>query len=812
MPSSPRSSGEANSSAPLSASVSNTSSTSSRSSKGSKLKKAASSSAGLSSPRSKSSGDKKHSASTTDTSSTATAILEDGAAAVASTSDSNASPSVSFTNIEDLIEEARVEKRSQLRLRGALLPTSPVPKSLLQLRALHRLYLSGNGLTSLPSNFFTSLKRLRVLDLQQNKLTSLPEDISSMDKLKVLLLNQNRLSTLPDGVGMLRSIVQFELSENRLESLNPRLFELCTLRQLVLSGNHLTALPPDGWQALVCLEQLDLRNNYLSEDVVFPEELQLLQQTSEDLMILDQPQHEAKAPSEPDMRRLNFSKESGQTQSAPSLKPSLGDSGKGKMAREKSCLDLNTFIKSGGQDFKGSKEEDVEEITWLLERVLREKLANAPKSAEGDSHRDVDLDESSNIALLENDNYDDYRQFFFRNSHSNFFGSTDEENPIVVSILREPDSETGEHRALLRTQEKDVRLFFPAVGKNKGNKKGKMVPRSAQLIKALQSVYPLENEPREIVGCMEQYLDLEEQLHLNCHKFGVVHCVASPDGCAATENSLYTSEPTPAYERFLELIGDRIELKDWPHYTAGLDTRHDGTGTHSLYTTLEGLEIMFHVSSLLPNDPKDEQRIERKRHIGNDICMIVFVEEDAVFDPAVIQSNFVHVVAAVKVLNGGSKKKSSVRYEVSIYVKGSVIPVRPWLQSAPFHHDRFFANALLIKLVNMERSTLQSPVFAGPVRRTRRLLLAQFESKLKLKSRTFVQGMKARTGGIKTLSSPRLRISFQRKSSSPNTDRTQSSTSPSRQRSNTVLAKPSSSGDDEPSLRDSRGRTSSVSS
>lgn len=33
---------------------------------------------------------------------------------------------------------------------------------------------------------------------------------------------------------------------------------------------------------------------------------------------------------------------------------------------------------------------------------------------------------------------------------------------------------------------------------------------------------------------------------------------------------------------------------------------------------------MFHVSTKLPFQPDDEQKVERKRHLGNDICVIVF--------------------------------------------------------------------------------------------------------------------------------------------------------------------------------------------
>jgi Rap/ran-GAP protein len=48
-----------------------------------------------------------------------------------------------------------------------------------------------------------------------------------------------------------------------------------------------------------------------------------------------------------------------------------------------------------------------------------------------------------------------------------------------------------------------------------------------------------------------------------------------------------------------------------------LDTRETATtGTHSVYTEWSGFEVMFHVSTLLPYNPRDTQQIERKRHLG----------------------------------------------------------------------------------------------------------------------------------------------------------------------------------------------------
>jgi RAP1 GTPase activating protein 1 len=62
------------------------------------------------------------------------------------------------------------------------------------------------------------------------------------------------------------------------------------------------------------------------------------------------------------------------------------------------------------------------------------------------------------------------------------------------------------------------------------------------------------------------------------------------------------------------------------------------TGEHSIYTKWQGYEIMFHVSVLLPFKKTDVQQLERKRHIGNDIVVIIFQESDMPFDISTITS------------------------------------------------------------------------------------------------------------------------------------------------------------------------------
>lgn len=64
------------------------------------------------------------------------------------------------------------------------------PNEILKFTDLKRLYLQGNQLTSLPKEI-SQLKNLEVLHLHSNQLTSLPKEISQLKNLKVLTLWDN---------------------------------------------------------------------------------------------------------------------------------------------------------------------------------------------------------------------------------------------------------------------------------------------------------------------------------------------------------------------------------------------------------------------------------------------------------------------------------------------------------------------------------------------------------------------------------------------------------------------------------------------
>jgi hypothetical protein len=188
---------------------------------------------------------------------------------------------------------------------------------------------------------------------------------------------------------------------------------------------------------------------------------------------------------------------------------------------------------------------------------------------------------------------------------------------------------------------------------------------------------------------------------------------------------------SPKFEQFLSLLGDKIRLKGWDKYRGGLDIKGDMTGKYSMYTIYEGHEIMFHVSTLLPYSRDNRQQVERKRHIGNDIVNIVFVDVDdptqsetahSLFNPTCIKSQFTHVFAVVSV-------DRENQYRLSVFSDEAVPLFGPSLPCPPVFRDaQLFREFLLVKLINGEKATFETPTFARKRERTLDMLIKDLYS------------------------------------------------------------------------------------
>ncbi|XP_041035832.1 signal-induced proliferation-associated protein 1 isoform X2 [Carcharodon carcharias] len=318
-----------------------------------------------------------------------------------------------------------------------------------------------------------------------------------------------------------------------------------------------------------------------------------------------------------------------------------------------------------------------------------------------------------------------YRKYFSSKEHQNFFGMDESLGPVAVSLRREDkDKDAGSssqynYRIIVRTTElRTLRASileesFPSSIRH-GTQRG--IPPK----KLLEYVVPGLN-----VQCLrlasnspkvpEMLLKLDEQGLTFQRKVGIMYCKAGQ----STEEEMYNNETAgPAFDEFLDLLGQRVKLKGFEKYRAQLDNKTDSTGTHSLYTTYQEYEIMFHVSTMLPYTANNSQQLLRKRHIGNDIVTIVFQEPTAdPFTPKTIRSHFQHVFLVVQVHNPCTE---NVSYSVAVTRSKDVPEFGPFFQKGvTFPKSANFRDFLLAKVVNAENAAEKSEKFHAMATRTR---------------------------------------------------------------------------------------------
>lgn len=288
-----------------------------------------------------------------------------------------------------------------------------------------------------------------------------------------------------------------------------------------------------------------------------------------------------------------------------------------------------------------------------------------------------------------------------------------QDEPLVISVVT--TVERAKFRGIIRTKTGDHRFHIPAALVKKKKLKSKKV---IKLLKASMPVLKLWHvtDPK-LSKELLHHEDLKKR-EVRCYKIGVLY---AKEGQKSEEEILGNQESSEAFDRFLELLGDKVTLEGWKGYRGDLDVNQNKNGEYSVYTKLHNeIEVMFHVSTYLPYDAYDPQQIPRKKYIGNDLVTIVFLEGDS-FHPPCVSGDFLHVFGVVqpcKTEDGEDGYKLAVCSRKGVPQFGPPIPNPP-----TFKHNEYFRDFLLTKLMNGERAALHSPFIATKMKKSRQMQL-----------------------------------------------------------------------------------------
>ena len=140
-----------------------------------------------------------------------------------------------------------------------------IPQELpLQLPHLVHLNLNFNRITSLPESF-GMLIHLEVLELSHNVLSKLPSSFSLLKSLRKLDLSNNELRTLRDSIGKLQKLKKLNVNNNLLEQIPLSLCLIDSLEVVVCLNNHLITPPQE-----VCNEGLAGIRQYFKKENRLP--------------------------------------------------------------------------------------------------------------------------------------------------------------------------------------------------------------------------------------------------------------------------------------------------------------------------------------------------------------------------------------------------------------------------------------------------------------------------------------------------------------------------------------------------------------
>ncbi|RCI00446.1 cysteinyl-tRNA synthetase, partial [Rhizopus stolonifer] len=140
-----------------------------------------------------------------------------------------------------------------------------LPTSIRSIPNLEHLNISGNHIQDLTSAGLDELKTLRALRAYNNRLERLPDSFATFKNLTILFISNNQFTKFPLVICDIVTLAYLDISFNKITSFPD---EICQLKQLVglfATANRLTGRLPSSFSKLEKLQELDLRQNQITD-------------------------------------------------------------------------------------------------------------------------------------------------------------------------------------------------------------------------------------------------------------------------------------------------------------------------------------------------------------------------------------------------------------------------------------------------------------------------------------------------------------------------------------------------------------------
>lgn len=329
---------------------------------------------------------------------------------------------------------------------------------------------------------------------------------------------------------------------------------------------------------------------------------------------------------------------------------------------------------------------------------------------------DIEGPETPSDDLIFFENISWYIDYFVGRRHSTVGCIETPIGPIVISILR--DHERPTFLTLIRTEEGET---FSLVPFSKFDAPVEKITLRTMIKTVCPAVSDYSKKFKVFGGpdFEKAMIKYEFEQTAKRFKFGVLLVKEKQH---REEEIFENHESTEDFEDFLGLIGEKVRLQGFMNFAGGLDVKNDSTGQFSVFSVWHDNEIMFHVSTLLPYVEGDGQQLERKRHIGNDIVVIVFLEPGATFKPSCISSNFLHVILAIQPTARGPDGKADL-FKLFVARKNDMQHFGPAIPEPKLLTRDRLRDYLLAKSVNAELASYRGPRLFGRLKNTRRMIL-----------------------------------------------------------------------------------------